>query len=122
MLQFGGFPIANATVSEETEVLFSHLDLSIHALPQLTQLSDHGTRADDPQLGCSITCVCFHTMSNFRYLVMPIRPQQKITPEGDSPQPFRPDRHDRVLSNHPTFPPYKKKSVQEPRRLNSRVF
>jgi len=32
--------------------------------------------------------------------------------EGDSPQPFpHHDRHDRVLSNHPTFPLYKKKSV-----------
>jgi hypothetical protein len=32
--------------------------------------------------------------------------------EGDSPQPFpHHDRHDRVLSNHPTFPPYMKKSV-----------
>ncbi|MGB0515548.1 MAG: hypothetical protein ACPGKR_01225, partial [Poseidonia sp.] len=32
--------------------------------------------------------------------------------EGDSPQPFpHHDRHDRVLSNHPTFHPYKKKSV-----------
>ena len=32
--------------------------------------------------------------------------------EGDSPQPFpRYDRRNRVLSNPPTFHPYKKKSV-----------
>ena len=45
--------------------------------------------------------------------------------EGDSPQPFpRHDRHDRVLSNHPTFHPYKKKSVfQSPTiALQSLIF
>ena len=33
--------------------------------------------------------------------------------EGDSPQPFpRDDVHHKVLSNHPTYRPYMKKSVR----------
>ena len=67
MLQFGGFPIANATVSEETgSPIQPSADLRhTCAYPQLIaachDLHRHSSRAI-PQLGCSITCVCYHTI------------------------------------------------------------
>src|SRR6056300_114566 len=42
--------------------------------------------------------------------------------EGGSPQPFpHHDKHDRVLSNLPTFPPYMKKSVTNGASLKDSV-
>ena len=69
MLQFGGFPIANATVSEETgSPIQPSADLRhTCAYPQLIaachDLHRHSSRAI-PQLGCSITCMLPHHASN----------------------------------------------------------
>ena len=120
MLQFGGFPIANATVSEETgSPIQPSADLRhTCAYPQLIaachDLHRHSSRAI-PQLGCSSTCMLPHHASNpsVSSHANSASTENHLL-EGDSPQPFpRHDRHDRVLSNHPTFPPYKKKSVQD---------
>ena len=120
MLQFGGFPIAFAIVSENTGSPIQpsadprHSCVSPQLIAACHDLHRHSSRAI-PQLGCSITyCMYSHTMRvTLRYLIhaYSASSENRLLMD-DSPQPFpHHDRHDRVLSNHPTFHPYKKKSV-----------
>ena len=105
---------------KKQEVLFSHLRiLGIHAPTRsLSQLVTTfiGTRAErSPSwVVASHVCIPHHASNPSVSKHANSASTENHLPEGDSPQPFpRHDRHDRVLSNHPTFPPYKKKSVQD---------
>ena len=119
MLQFGGFPIANATVSEETgSPIQPSADLRhTCAYPQLIaachDLLRHSSRAI-PQLGCSITyCMYSHTMRvTLRYLIhaYSASSENRLLRDG-SPQPFPQHMHAKVLSNPPTYHPYMNESV-----------
>ena len=117
MLQFGGFPIANATVSEETgSPIQPSADLRhTCAYPQLIaachDLHRHSSRAI-PQLGCSITCMLPHHASNPSVSKHANSASTKdYLLRSSPPQPFPRHGHAKVLSKQPTCPLYMNKSV-----------
>lgn len=119
MLQFGGFPIANATVSEETgSPIQPSADLRhTCAYPQLIaachDLLRYSSRAI-PQMGCSNRMCMYHTCASNPSVSSHANLDiiERTSPRRAPLLVNLPQTHGmpRCISNHPTYPLYIKAS------------